>query len=191
VLEVLTCSHLGLLALYLGDLDRARGAGHALRRFLELQPSPSNQFFLRMSAQGELQTEFPAEAEALHVVHADQPGQAWFFIGYPMAFLCRLYRATGQPEMLSAARGYGAFAERCRGSMVGEHFAHKVAWGAAELAVATGEATPRSLSKEIVGHLLKGQGREGTWMREAALPTRIDQSAEVAIWLLEVSALLG
>ena len=36
--------------------------------------------------------------------------------------------------------------------------------------------------------LLEGQGADGTWLAEAPLATRIDQSVEIAIWLLELSA---
>ena len=98
--EVLMCAHLGLGALYLGDMELARGSGQALRQFLKLQPSPDMRFFLRMTGAGLLETEFPADAAGLHVIAAGQPGQAWFFIGYPMAFLTRLFRATGEPRDL-------------------------------------------------------------------------------------------
>jgi hypothetical protein len=189
VIEVLMCAHLGLTALYLGDLERAQGAGNALATFLDQQPSPETRFFLRMNARGELQTEYDEDAAGLHVIETHQPGQAWFFIGYPMAFLARLYQASGDTGYLAAARGYFAFSTRCADNMVGEHFAHKVAWGAAELARASGDATPRELSDAIVRQLLAKQGDDGTWMRHQPLHTRVDQSAEVAIWLLEIAAL--
>ncbi|MEX1323772.1 MAG: hypothetical protein AB1Z21_06190, partial [Synechococcaceae cyanobacterium] len=149
VLELLTCAHLGLASLYFGDLERARGAALALQRFLEAQPSPASRLYLRMTPEGQLKTEFPLEAAPLHCVEAGAPGQAWFFLGYPMAFLCRLHQATGEAAPLPTARGYGAFAEACAPRMVAEPFAHKVAWGCAELAAATGEAAPRALSEAI------------------------------------------
>jgi hypothetical protein len=37
-IDVLTTAHLGLVALYLGDLKKARTAGHLLQTFLFLQP---------------------------------------------------------------------------------------------------------------------------------------------------------
>jgi hypothetical protein len=188
-LELLTCAHLGLLALYLGDLDRARGAGRALRRFLDLQPCPSQRFFLRMTSEEQLITDVPEASAGLQMIEAARSGQAWFFIGYPIAFLCRLHQATGEAEPLCTAEGYGAFAQRCRPHIEAEHFAHKVAWGTAELAATTGAQEARSLSEAIVEHLLEAQDGEGTWMGSAGLPTRLDQSAETAIWLLEVSAL--
>lgn len=189
VLELLTCAHLGLASLYFGDLKRARGAALALQRFLEAQPSPASRLYLRMTAEERLLTEFPPEVALLHRVETGEPGQAWFFLGYPIAFLCRLHQATGEVAPLATARGYGAFAEACAPSMVPEPFAHKVAWGCAELTAATGEAAPRALSEAIVRNLLAGQNDDGTWLADAPLLTRIDQSVEIAIWLLEVSAL--
>jgi hypothetical protein len=127
--EVLMNAHLGMVALYLGDLERALGAGRALQRFVELQPAIEARFYLRMSRSGELQTEFPAEIAGLSVIDAGQTGQAWFFIGYPMAFLARLYLMTGAQSFLRSACRYFDFAHRCGEHLVNEHFAHKVAWG--------------------------------------------------------------
>jgi len=187
--EILTCAHLGLAALYLGDLALALGAGRALGRFLDRQPSPQARFYLRIAGSGKVQTDFPAEAAGLHLIAADQPGQAWFFIGYPIALLARLYRATGETEYLAIAQGYFAFVERCAPCMLTEHFAHKVAWGAAELAYATHDEAAHRLSAEIARHLVAAQNSDGTWMADQPMHTRVDQSAEVAIWLLEIAGL--
>jgi hypothetical protein len=189
VLELLTCARLGLASLSFGDLGRARGAALALQRFVDLQPSPSSRLDLRMSAGERLLSEFPPEAALLHRVVAGEPAQAWFFIGYPMAFLCRLHQATGEAAPLATARAYGAFTESCAPRMVGKSLAHKVAWGCAELAAATGEAAPRALSEAIVRQQLGSQDDEGTGLADAPRLTRIDQSVEFTIWLLEVSAL--
>ncbi len=190
ILELLTCAHLGLAALHFGDLERARGAGRTLQRFLDQQPSPADSFYLRMSPDGQLQTRYPQEARLLHRVAAREPGQAWFFIGYPMAFLCRLHQATGEASALATARGYAAFAEACGPQLVAEPFAHKVAWGCAELAALTGAAAPQALSTAIVQQLLQSQNADGSWLAEAPFNTRIDQSVEIAIWLLEARALV-
>ncbi|MCG6870525.1 MAG: hypothetical protein LJE91_17865 [Gammaproteobacteria bacterium] len=81
------------------------------------------------------------------------------------------------------------FAQRCAPQLVGEHFAHKVAWGSAELASVTGDSAPRRLSADIARHLVAAQDSDGTWMADQPHHTRVDQSAEVAIWLLEIAAL--
>jgi hypothetical protein len=185
--EVLMTAHLGMAALYFGDLPRASGAGRMLLRFVALQPDIKHRFFLRVERGGGLQTDFPAAAAGLHTINADQQGQAWFFIGYPMAFLARLYLATGDPEFLSGAVRYFDFARRCGERLVAEHFAHKVAWGAAELGRASGSPEHLALSAQIADRLIAAQDAGGSWLADQAACTRFDQSAEVAIWLLEIS----
>ena len=184
--EVLMSAHLGLAALYFGDRERAMGVGRVLGRFVELQPDIENRFLLRMNIRGELQTDFPADAAGLHVIDANQGGQAWFFVGYPMAFLARLYCATGNRAFLASACSYFDFALRCEQRLVSEHFAHKVAWGAAELARATKDPGQLKLSEDITERLITAQDDKGTWMADQPMHTRLDQSTEVAIWLLEI-----
>jgi hypothetical protein len=85
LVELLMSAHLGMAALYLGDQERALAAGRILQRFVKLQPAIDQRFYLRMRRSGTLQTEFPAEIAGLSVIDATQNGQAWCFIGYPMA----------------------------------------------------------------------------------------------------------
>jgi hypothetical protein len=184
-------AHLGMAALYFGDLQRATGAGRVLQQFLDLQPDSGHRFLLRMEHGGRLHTDYPAEAAGLHVIHADQPGQAWFFIGYPMAFLARLYLATGERDFLSGASRYFDFARRCGKPLIAEHFAHKVAWGAAELGRASGNPEHLALSAKVVDRLMAAQDASGSWLADQAVCTRFDQSAEVAIWLLEICGCVG
>lgn len=179
-------AHLGMAALYFGDVQRATGAGRMLRQFLDLQPDIERRFLLRMGRGARLQTDFPAEAAGLHVVDPEQAGQAWFFIGYPIAFLARLSLATGDPGFLSGASRYFDFARRCGERLVAEHFAHKVAWGAAELGRVTGDPEHLALSARIAERLIAAQDASGSWLADQVSCTRFDQSAEVVIWLLEI-----
>jgi hypothetical protein len=146
----------------------------------------AHKFLLRMDHGGRLQTDFPADSAGLHVIDADQRGQAWFFIGYPIAFLAHLHLATGEGSVLSDALRYLDFARHCGERLIAEHFAHKVAWGAAELARASRTPEHLALSTQIAGRLIAAQDGSGSWMADQAICTRIDQSAEVAIWLLEI-----
>ena len=83
---------------------------------------------------GAVQTDFPREAAGLHVDRG-RPARAGLVLhrlsdGVSGASVS----GDGESEHLSNGRGYLEFAERCAPQLVGEHFAHKVAWGAAELA---------------------------------------------------------
>ncbi|MGK4006204.1 hypothetical protein WMF31_26530 [Sorangium sp. So ce1036] len=187
--EMLMTAHLGLAALHLGDLRAARAAGKALLDFHDLQPDVEERLYLRRSKGGDLVTSYPPEQAALHVVEARRPGQAWFFVGYPIAFLTQLYRATGRRRYLRGARRYVKFARRC-GALPSEHFGHKVGWGSALFARASGSPGARRLAAAVATNLLAAQAADGGWLPDAPLVNRLDQSAEVAQWLLEIAWLL-
>jgi hypothetical protein len=88
---------------------------------------------------------------------------------------------------LAAATDYGEFALSCGDDLVASHFAHKVAWGAAALAAA-GQTRWSKLATDITDHLVGGQDVGGAWLAGEAAHTKYDQTAEVAIWLYEISA---
>lgn len=189
--DVLTTAHLGLTALYCGDLAKAEGAGRLLERFVDAQPDPRSAFFLRLDRVGEPITRFPEDASIFFAVSARQPQQAYFMIGYPIAFLAKLYQATGRDRSLQTAGRYLDFALSCNDSLRSFHFSHKVAWGAALVARLTGAARYRDLALAIVDHLLAIQGPDGSWLGGEPEHVRFDQTAEIAIWLKEISAELG
>ena len=191
VSDVLTNAHLGLCALYLGDLEKALSAGRMLLRCAECQPDPDAAFHLRLDGRGNPVTEFPAEAAAFHRVSATEPEQAYFMIGYPMAFLAKLYEATGDEAWLRGARRYLDFALFCGEAIRRCHYSHKVAWGAAALARVSGDDTAAELSFAIACHLLDSQGADGLWLPEEPPLVSLDQTAEVALWLREIAAELG
>ena len=109
-------------------------------------------------------------------------------IGYPMAFLAKLFQATGDVAHLEAARGYLDFALACGGNLRSFHFSHKVAWGAAVLARITGDRRCVELATAIANHLLEIQDASGAWLIDQPAHTTFDQTAEIAIWLTEISA---
>lgn len=191
VTDVLTNAHLGLAALYLGDPERARSAGRMLARCAERQPDPGAAFYLRLDASGMPVTTFPAEASLFHRVSATEPGQAYFMIGYPMAFLGKLHEATGDAAWLAIARRYLDFALACGEGIRVCHFSHKVAWGAAVLARRIGDARAAELALAIARHLLETQDASGAWLPEEPPLGSFDQTAEVAIWLREIAAELA
>jgi hypothetical protein len=65
------------------------------------------------------------------------------------------------------------------------------AWGAAGLARVSGNPDHGALSRRIAERLIAAQGENGSWMPDQPMHTQLDQSAEVAIWLLEIGAVLG
>lgn len=190
-MDVLSISHLGLTALYFGDIEKATGAVNLLQKFVSLQPDTKFGFYLRMSDEGKIITELPKEKEGFYILSATEPNQAYFMIGYPIAFLGKLYRATGDSCYLETAKSYLDFALNCHDSISSFYFSHKVAWGAAIIANSAKDSRYVNLSKSIIDYLLSIQDESGAWLKGEPAHTSFDQTAEIAIWLREISAELS
>lgn len=189
-IEVLMTAHLGYAALSFGDLPVAEACGKALADIFAAQPEPEKRLMLRMTPDGGfVEPDSPDEAP-LHVVEAGRDDQAFFFVGYPIAFLTQLYRATGDKGALDTARRYADFAIGCGEAIEVNHFAHKVGWAMGLLSRATGDARHGALARAVAEHLIDEQGDDGGWLEDDPLAARLDQSAEVCIWLTELSALI-
>jgi hypothetical protein len=185
--DMLMTAHLGLCALFFGDGEIAQRAEHVLVRFLDQQPEPAARLLLRMDGRGELVPEFDRERGFAHRIEAQAAGQAWFALGYPVAFLGLLHRVTTSGEALRAARGYLEFAQACP-ALPDEGTAHAVAWAAALLGEIAQAPRYFDLSAAIARNLIAGQGAGGLW-REAELEPRacFDLGAETALGLLEIA----
>ncbi|WP_030433153.1 hypothetical protein [Allokutzneria albata] len=175
--DVLTTAHIGLVALQLADLGTAGAAGQWLSRFLASGPERGQEFLLRANGSG-----------ALQVLSTGKPDQPYFMIGYPMAFLAKLHDATGSAAALAAAEGFADYALRCGENLRSCLFSHKVAWGASLLARTTGAEHYAELATDIAEHLLSLQAPDGSWSPDAADHTTFDDTAEIAHWLLEITA---
>lgn len=186
--DALTTAHLGMTCLYFGDVERAHGAGRWLARLLAIQPDLTSGLFLRLDHSGELVRNVPEDKAALYVVRTRELDQAYFMIGYPIAFLATLFEVTADDAHLRAARGYVDFALSCEGNLRCCHTSHKVAWGTAVLARITGDRRCTALSVSITDHLLDIQDPSGAWLVDQPAHTTFDQTAEIAIWLQEISA---
>lgn len=191
VVDVLTTAHLGLLNLYFGKLEKAKQAGNLLQKFISIQPDINQGFYLRLDGNGKLVTQFPTDSAVLFFVSAKQPYQAYFMIGYPIAFLGKLYQATGEAGYLDSAKTYLDFALSCHESIRSFHFSHKVAWGAAIIANLTKDAKYFDFSTSIADYLLSIQDAEGCFLKEEQAHSSFDQTAEIAIWLKEISVELS
>lgn len=186
--DALTTAHLGLACLYFGDIERAVSAGRWLAQLLALQPDLASGLLLRRDHAGRIVADFPADQAAFHVVRSREPDQAYFMIGYPLAFLGKLFDATADDGHLRTAHGYLEVALSCEGNLRSCATSHKVAWGAAILSRITGDPRARQLSTTIADHLLDIQDRTGAWLTDQPAHTTFDQTAEIAIWLQEISA---
>jgi hypothetical protein len=187
-IDILTTAHLGLTALYLGELEKAKRAGALLQTMEAMQPNRAIEFLLRQDENGQLITQYPQAMAIFFSVSATQPNQAYFMIGYPIAFLAKLYRATSNLTYLETAKRYLEFAMSCQGNLRTFHFSHKIAWGAAMVANLTQETQCAEFATAIADYLVSIQDPSGAWLQEEPAHTSFDQTAEIAIWLKEISA---
>ena len=186
--DVLTTAHLGLVALYLGDLRKAKTAGHLIQSILFLQPNKHQGFYLRLKDDGELITDFADEASMFFLVNTRQPNQAYFMLGYPIAFLGKLYAATNDAQYVDTAKEYLEFLLACQGNLRTFHYSHKVAWGAAMTARITKDNRYIELARSIAEYLVQTQSQDGRWLQDEPAYTFFDQTAEIAIWMREMSS---
>jgi len=188
--DILTAAHLGLASLYCGELTLARAAGTYLTEVFQKQEDLSQAFYLRTQNDKRLSTSFPEDQAPFYVIDPNQDNQLHFMIGYPIAFLSKLYLATGDKLFLSFAKQYLDFSMRCKGNVTSFLFSHKLAWGAATLSALTEDEKGMAFAIEIANNLISQQHPEGCWLKEENLSTQLDQTSEIAIWLTEISSIL-
>ena len=188
VTDTLSISHGGLMALYFGDLDKARAAGDLLLDFYTKQDNLVSGFYLRMDWKGNLIKDYPSDMAVFYWVSATEPNQAYFFIGYPIAYLGLLYRATGDDRYQTGADNYLNFALSTTGNIRSFFYAHKVGWGAAINANNTGNPAYAQLARDIANHLVSIQQPNGQFLPELGAFTSFDQTAEIALWLRYIHA---
>ena len=128
-----------------------------------------------------------------HLVNRTEPDQAYFMLGYPIAFLARLAELTGDRGNLRTAHDYLDFALSCEGNLRTSPLSHKVAWGAAVLGrvAQAPQSLALALAEQITTFLLEIQDASGAWLPAEPPHTTFDQTAEIAIWLQEIAVELA
>ena len=187
VVDLLSTTHIGHTALYMGHLDRAQRCAEKVIDFERGQADRQSGMYLRMNGDGRYITSYPDSETGYYFLSTEEPGQLYFMAGYPIAFLALLYRQTAKPQYLLSAKRYFDFAENCTG-VFDSHFSHKVAWGASILYNLTGERRYGNFAVKIAGLLVRMQHRSGAWFHDAPPYASYDQSAEGASWLRQISS---
>lgn len=190
--DALTAANFGLLhleraALRKGDsapheLEMAVGTGDRLIEFYQEQrPTLDHGFFLRRDKGGRI-----IRQESLtHFVDRREPGQVYFMLGLPAAFLAHLHETTHEARFLKAAEDYLGFAASCGEQLVRGRWNQKVAWAASATYRQTRKPEHRTFAENIAHSFLARQEADGMWRDEKGA-LDYDQSAETAYWLLEI-----
>ena len=115
------------------------------------------------------------------------PQELYYQLGYPVYFLHHLYKVTKQDKYLRTAEKILDFALSCNEGFYSFFLNHKVAWGAALVAMTTGKEKYHEMCVRCVKYLLSLQTSEGDMLRELGPQPGLDQSAEIPIWFRELA----
>jgi len=194
-MDLLSTARAGMLSLFLGEMEAAARAGDFLLDATKKQPWPEKAVCLAFDPSGSAITTVPeGKGEGLYMVKTDQPRQLYFYLGYPMAFLARLYQATGEARYLEGARQYFAYHKNCSSDVFSSWPSGKSGWGAAVLHTLTGEEEHGRAAETLADFLLHTQSPDGFWFNARSYARVEDQppavtfdvTAEFVVWLSSI-----
>jgi len=177
--------------LHLGKLDMAVKAAGFLQKLWDIQPDLSKQFYFWWRPKGGLVTAKPAqEPEERDYRISTTEKENWHYItGAQVAFLAKLYLASGAPGPLALARRICDFGMSCNPDILASDSAGKFGYGNAYLYRATGDRRYLDVALQCADYLCNDQKPEGYWMR-GGKPTA-SSTAEFCIWLMALLSLTG
>ena len=172
----------------ISEIQLAKDCGEGLLNFMASQPSSDTQLLLRASAKtGALISTPPENMDPFYIIKRDSPNQLYFFLGYHGIFMVKLYTATKDTHFLDSATAVLDFALTCHESICTFSFSHKVAYAAALVARETNNIKYRRLAIGLGEYLMSIQDSDGFFCKDFDIIDKYDQSAEIAIWLQELS----
>ncbi|GEM_PF-14068 len=161
--EVMSSAMAGIAALIGGRLDIADGVARFLRTVLAAQPRPAEMLCHGYTPARGVITEFPEERAGEFAVIAKRPLQAYFMYGIGAAFMTGYAQARDERRALDDAAAFLLPAYNAANAMYETAQVGKVAWGAALLAGATGDAAQRALAIRAAEALIAQQNPDGSW----------------------------
>lgn len=194
--DVLCTAQLGMAALMCGRRAMADGAFRWFAALLEQNQTPDT-YFISTDRNGRLVTEFAPEASFAHVVHLQQPRQAFFTPGISAAFLARYYAVTGEASARDLARrllALTAGGTELQYDASDTVHVGKYAWGAATMLEI--DPQPRYLEALIMmaDWLSNCQEADGRWNPSHFLfpdPTEPDALWKTAEHVMIINFMLG
>ena len=162
-MDTLVTSLCGLCCLASGRLEAGAKAGEFLATVLGRQKDRSR-FYTSLAGDGRLVKVFPEEAKLYYVVQKTELDQWYFYLGLPIAFLVKIYEASGDRRFLGLAARYFEVAEGCREDVFKWNGTGKLSWGSSLLFKHLGERKYRDAAVNIVEGLFAAQTKEGGFL---------------------------
>lgn len=193
----LTCQF-GMSALVTGDLESAIRTAQWLQHLREAQPAFPDRLYTVWTRAGGLATSTPAGEDARHFVNNSQNIREFHYNGgIAAAFLGKLYLQTSDNAWLQLAEEFQAFSMNSTEHQFETRQVCKSAWGASQLAIATGAPTHMEWASKMGAWFSATQEADGHWNNSAylaprtALEHQIEITAEFIIHLDSVIAALA
>jgi len=172
--DILSTASAAHVCLVTGFAEQARRAGDFMVRLLENQPHPEERFYVRADEEARPITEFPEEKASFFVVEPRQKRQLYFYYGFPMATLGKLYAATGEERFLRGGAWCYDFLLYCAADRFRMPASGKVGWGSAVMARVTGEDRYREGATAVADYLTETQHASGAWVH-TLIYTQLDE----------------
>ena len=176
--------------------------GDFFLRLLASQPDLDSRFYpfyhtgtgLVIEGTSELAPTYAPAVAPLSPFERDKPGQHYWLLGFMMAFLSDLYRATGEKEYLDSAKTVFDFGQGCHADLYQNTMSHKYLWGCTRLYHASGDSRHLQPALRIADFLVKVQETDGTWWNSGFIPERsaqtpgltVDVTSQFCIWLVRL-----
>ena len=155
----------GFALLACGDIDGARRVAGFLRRIWDAQPELPDRFyaFWSRSRQRPILPSDPDFKPHFVVDNTADRMQRWTIGGISAGFLCRLYLADPDPDLLELARRYQAFSMAATEAQFKYPSVCKSSWGASLLFQVTGEEIYRQWTYRMGDWYVATQEADGRW----------------------------
>lgn len=154
----------GLFCLQAGLGDAALAAADYVLVHLEQQPDLERRLYIHTDTNGRLLTDVDQRDRAWRVLDFSDPETHFWAIGTPAAFLATLAEYSGERRYLDAASRLLGLADRLADGWESWASAGKIAWGAARMYRATGDAAYRELAERVASSCFLDQQRaDGRW----------------------------
>ncbi|MFH1006363.1 MAG: hypothetical protein V1800_02510 [Candidatus Latescibacterota bacterium] len=161
--DILCTASAAHICLVTGYLDQAKRAGDFILKQLEKQPCPDERFYVRADENGNAITEFSEEEASFFAVETSQKRQFYFYYGFPMASLGKLYAATGDERYVRGGAQCFDFLLLCEEDRFRMPASGKAGWGSSIMARVTGEERYRDGAVAVADYLTETQHESGAW----------------------------
>lgn len=173
--DTLSTARAGMLCLFLGLLPRATQAGDFLLDAVDRQRAADGPIPVAFSPSGGPAAPPQGEDQSFYLIDTSKKDQRYYYLGFPMAFLTRLYQATGEQRYLEGAQTLFALHKKCAEDVFSACGSGPSGWGAAMLHTITGEDEYGRAAETLADLLLHTQSPEGFWFLSRVFSRVADQ----------------